>query len=299
MPKKILVVDDDKDMVEIYRRALEKAGYEPICAYTGEEGINILRANPVDLVVLDLEMPKMTGDEFLKIVRRDPLLKDTKILVMSSYMYRYREISRDRFVKEGFTKLAQRAEKIGKTEKEELQMEEKLEPKEEFHPALGRILEDEAEFERRVSEELVKRVKGIFGEPYSAELFKKKGYYVTVIEEKVKEMISKYFKIPKEKIYWRATEFKRDLGIAFVDAIDFRQKVEKEFGIKISFDDQLKINNVRDLIEYIEFEKKYERTRRARQAKELWKRAIKLILFICGVCLSLWLVIFVLGRIRK
>lgn len=90
MAQRILIVEDDKEIVEVYREALKRAGFEVNCAYDGKEGLEILRANPFDLVVLDLKMPKMTGDKFLKILRADPNLKQTKVLVKSSYLYKYK-----------------------------------------------------------------------------------------------------------------------------------------------------------------------------------------------------------------
>src|SRR3989339_422417 len=139
MAKHILVVDDDKDLVEIYRHSLALAGYEVICAYNGKEGLETLRANPkVDLIVLDLKMPKMTGDEFLKILRNDLELRDIKVLIMSSFLYRYKEIPRydptvqrvvrrDR-VRDTLTSLGQKAEETGQADGK-LEMEEKTEPR--------------------------------------------------------------------------------------------------------------------------------------------------------------------------
>jgi DNA-binding response OmpR family regulator len=46
MSKKILIVDDDQSLVEIYRRALERAGYNVFCAYDGKEGLDILKTTP-------------------------------------------------------------------------------------------------------------------------------------------------------------------------------------------------------------------------------------------------------------
>ena len=70
MAKKILIVDDDRYLVEIYRNALSKEGYEVSCAYDGEEGIEVFKKIPQpDLIILDLKMPNMTGDDFIKFLR--------------------------------------------------------------------------------------------------------------------------------------------------------------------------------------------------------------------------------------
>ena len=69
---KILIVDDDKDMVEVYLRALERAGYHCKYAYNGKEGLAELKImDGADLIILDLQMPKMSGEEFLRILRTE------------------------------------------------------------------------------------------------------------------------------------------------------------------------------------------------------------------------------------
>lgn len=302
MARKVLVIDDEKDIVEIYRKALTQAGYETICAYNGEEGLNILRGNPVDLVVLDLKMPKMTGDEFLKIIRGDPLLKDTKVLVMSSVLYRYKEIpryqpdgryARTDIVKEGLSRLAERAKKTAKTEEDKLEMEEKPKPILRFEPVFGYEPEKESEFEKSLSEDLIRRVKEIFGEPYEERVYKHRE--ATAIEDKTREIIAKMLKVDKEKLY-PSTSFPKDLGVAFIDAIPLRQRLEKEFKVKISWEDQQDIETVGNLVYCIEYLKMRARTRKERIRKidretwEFWKPWIMMnIVAICvGLAFFIW-----------
>lgn len=297
MTKHILVIDDAKDIVEIYRRILTTAGYEVICAYNGKEGLETLRANPkVDLIVLDLKMPKMTGDEFLKILRNDLELRHTKVLIMSSFLYRYKEIPRydptaqrvvrrDR-VRDTLTSLGQKAEKTGQADGQ-LEMEEKTESRLE-QTWFGKMPENEADFEKRVSEDLLKRVKTIFGEPYQKEKTKSS----TVVEERVKDIIAKWLKVEKEKLTWNSTSFAKDLGIAFVDAMSLRRKIEKEFGIKISYEKQIEIETVGDLIRHIHFEKEYARSYKDADRKILADGLIKPILFFLGLGLLSALFVF-------
>jgi CheY-like chemotaxis protein len=61
MAKKILVVDDNQDIVEILKSRLEHAGFEVVCAYGGQEAIDSVQANRPDLVILDISMPGMDG----------------------------------------------------------------------------------------------------------------------------------------------------------------------------------------------------------------------------------------------
>lgn len=306
MAKRILVIDDEKDIVEIYRRALTTAGYEPICVYSGEEGLNILRANPVDLVVLDLKMPKMTGDEFLHLIRKDAVLKDTKVLVMSSVLFRYKEKRLydpdGRYVRTiiedaGLSKIGKRAEKTTKPEEGKLEMEEKPQARLEFTPVFGYEPEKETDFERHLSEDLIRRVKGIFGEPYQEpylrppEILKEEKRFETAIEEKTRDIIAKMLKIDKEKLIYPSTSFPKDLGIAFIDAIPLRRRLEKEFKVKISWEDQKDIETVGNLIYCIEYLKMQDRTKKERFKKadrefwEFWKPWI--IMNIVALCVVL------------
>jgi len=127
MPKRILVIDDDKDIVERYKVALVKEGYEVLCAYDGEEGLEVLK-NPatggIDLVILDLIMPNMSGEKFLKELRKDPNLINTKVLVKSSYLYKFkrRKTGEGEWVEEPIlTRIAKKAKKY----KEDIKMVEK------------------------------------------------------------------------------------------------------------------------------------------------------------------------------
>jgi DNA-binding response OmpR family regulator len=62
---KILVVDDDRHMRELLREELEDEGYEVVLACDGDEAVASVRADPPDLVILDLAMPRMHGTEAL------------------------------------------------------------------------------------------------------------------------------------------------------------------------------------------------------------------------------------------
>ena len=77
----ILVIDDEAGVREFVRIALEKAGFEVKEAAGGEEGINFIRKNPVDLVITDIVMPDKGGIEILIDLRRD--FPNLKAIVMS------------------------------------------------------------------------------------------------------------------------------------------------------------------------------------------------------------------------
>jgi DNA-binding response OmpR family regulator len=86
MPQKILVVDDDPDILEAISMILESQGYGVITARDGVEGLANLKAEKPDLMILDLLMPKMDGFAVCKELQ-DPRwakYKDIPILILTS-----------------------------------------------------------------------------------------------------------------------------------------------------------------------------------------------------------------------
>lgn len=79
--KKIMVVDNEPDIVDLTRTVLELGGYTVVPSYSGEEALRKLEAEQVDLVLLDIMMPGMSGwDVFNRIKKRN---KEIKIAFMS------------------------------------------------------------------------------------------------------------------------------------------------------------------------------------------------------------------------
>jgi len=84
MGYKILVVDDERDIVESLKRRLERENYEVVVAFDGEEAITkVKEANP-DIVLLDLIMPKLNGFEVLKEIREKYKEKWRPIIIISA-----------------------------------------------------------------------------------------------------------------------------------------------------------------------------------------------------------------------
>jgi DNA-binding response OmpR family regulator len=86
MPSKILVVDDDPDILEAISMILESQGYDVVTAREGVEGLANLKAEKPDLLILDLLMPKMDGFAVCKELQ-DPRwtkYKDIPILILTS-----------------------------------------------------------------------------------------------------------------------------------------------------------------------------------------------------------------------
>ena len=72
MPKeKILIVDDEKDIVELVRYNLEKEGYKVIPAYSGEEALGLIKRELPSLIILDLMLPGLDGLQVCKILKND------------------------------------------------------------------------------------------------------------------------------------------------------------------------------------------------------------------------------------
>jgi two-component system, probable response regulator PhcQ len=68
-PRRILIVDDEENVCHALRRSLRKEGYELFFGNEPAQGLDLLKKQPVDMVISDHLMPNMTGLEFLKIVR--------------------------------------------------------------------------------------------------------------------------------------------------------------------------------------------------------------------------------------
>ena len=82
---KILLVDDDVDLVKVMSGALESKAYEVIVAYNGREGLEKARQEKPDLVVLDILMPVADGFTFADEFRNDPSLAKIPVLALTSF----------------------------------------------------------------------------------------------------------------------------------------------------------------------------------------------------------------------
>ncbi len=84
MAQRILVVDDDRNIVRLVRAYLEQAGYQVSTAYDGDTALRILRHDRPDLMVLDLMLPNRDGWEVTRIVRSDANLVGTPIIMLTA-----------------------------------------------------------------------------------------------------------------------------------------------------------------------------------------------------------------------
>ena len=83
-PKRILVVEDEKDLAAVVRQLLEREGYIVDQAHDGVQGLEMIRMLKPDLVLLDVMLPRMDGRDILKILKADVTLKNIPVLVMSA-----------------------------------------------------------------------------------------------------------------------------------------------------------------------------------------------------------------------
>ena len=84
MSKKILIAEDDKDILKMFSDMLKTAGYEVEEAEDGEEAIKKLAIATPDLILLDLQMPKKDGFEVIEWMVGEGRINDTKVIVLSN-----------------------------------------------------------------------------------------------------------------------------------------------------------------------------------------------------------------------
>lgn len=80
---KILLIEDDLPLVRMYQLVLKKAGFDVVCALDGEEGIKCVIRDSVDLILLDMVMPKKDGFEVLRELKSDKKLAPIPVICLS------------------------------------------------------------------------------------------------------------------------------------------------------------------------------------------------------------------------
>lgn len=95
---KILIVDDEAAIRELFRYVFEDAGHEVSLANNGREALDALQARPPDFMVLDVSMPEMTGTQFItelgRRALRDPKLKNIPFVVMTGENFMETELNK-------------------------------------------------------------------------------------------------------------------------------------------------------------------------------------------------------------
>jgi CheY-like chemotaxis protein len=83
MAKKIMVIDDEENIVELVKAILENEGYEVITASDGKECLDKLKTTKPDLILLDMMMPGMSGREVCERIRKDPRTKNLRVVFLT------------------------------------------------------------------------------------------------------------------------------------------------------------------------------------------------------------------------
>lgn len=95
---KILMVDDDKMLIDLYKERLELAGYKVEISRDGEEGLTKVHETKPDLVLMDIMMPKVNGYEALASIKSDPSTKDIPVIILSALM---RDLNKSKAIEAG------------------------------------------------------------------------------------------------------------------------------------------------------------------------------------------------------
>lgn len=84
MAKKILLVEDEKIIIDLLQRKLQEEGYQVKVTTDGEQGLEAMNKERPDLVLLDIVMPKMGGFEVMEAMNEVPNLKEIPVIVISN-----------------------------------------------------------------------------------------------------------------------------------------------------------------------------------------------------------------------
>jgi len=94
--KKVLVVDDEAPIREIYQKEFSSQGFNTVTAADGEEGLLKAGEESPNLILLDVMLPKMSGIDVLKALKKNPLTKDIPVLLLTN-------LGEEAIIKEGFS----------------------------------------------------------------------------------------------------------------------------------------------------------------------------------------------------
>jgi len=83
-PRRILLVEDDRFLRKAAETTLKQQGYTVITAADGEEALRLARSGPLDLILLDLIMPKLNGFQVLDALKKDPSTTHIPVIILSN-----------------------------------------------------------------------------------------------------------------------------------------------------------------------------------------------------------------------
>lgn len=84
-PALLLIVDDDKDFLDVLLTKFKATGFEVVGAHDGQEGVEKAKEAKPDLILMDVKMPRLDGIGALLKMREDPTLKDTRVILLTAF----------------------------------------------------------------------------------------------------------------------------------------------------------------------------------------------------------------------
>jgi CheY-like chemotaxis protein len=94
MKPRILVVDDDQPILALMKSLLREFQFEALTASSGAEALEIAQRETLDLILLDISMPEMSGEETIHALRAIPAIRDVPIVIVSGHALPQSEIER-------------------------------------------------------------------------------------------------------------------------------------------------------------------------------------------------------------
>lgn len=99
MGKKILIIEDEKDLAKIYMESFQLDGFEVRLAYDGKEGLQAALEYHPDIILLDIMLPLMSGLEVLKTLKSDPVTANVPVVLLTN-------VSDEAIINQGFQEKA-------------------------------------------------------------------------------------------------------------------------------------------------------------------------------------------------
>jgi CheY-like chemotaxis protein len=83
--KKILLVEDEEMVIDMYKEKFEREGFEVVAVMTAEEGLDLVKKEKPDLILLDILLPKKNGTFFMTEMKKDPEIAKIPVVALSNY----------------------------------------------------------------------------------------------------------------------------------------------------------------------------------------------------------------------
>jgi len=101
---RVLIIDDSRTVVHLISRMMSQNDFAPMVAASAEEGIELARDNPPDLIFLDIMLPGMNGFAALRQFRRDPVTASVPVVMISGDEHAMAQMGLERIGSDGFMK---------------------------------------------------------------------------------------------------------------------------------------------------------------------------------------------------